>query len=85
MTAVKFGTEEKVAITQKLQRYLADELALEIGQFDAEFFLDFISKELGCYFYNRGLYDAQTVLSGRVEEITEAIFALEKLESASGS
>ena len=38
MTAVKFGTEEKVAITQKLQRYLADELALEIGQFDAEFF-----------------------------------------------
>ena len=85
MTAVKFGTEEKVAITQKLQRYLADELALEIGQFDAEFFVDFISKELGCYFYNRGLYDAQTVLSARVEEITDAILALEKVEPASGS
>jgi uncharacterized protein (DUF2164 family) len=47
--------------------------------------LDFISKELGCYFYNRGLYDAQTVLSGRVEEISDAMLALEKVEPASDS
>ena len=60
MSIVEFSKEEKVVITQKLQRYLADELALDIGAFDAEFLLDFLSKEVGCYFYNRGLYDAQT-------------------------
>lgn len=80
MTAVEFNAEEKAVITQKLQRYLADELTLEVGQFDAEFLLDFISEEVGCYFYNRGLYDAQTVLSERFEDIGDAIVALEKFE-----
>lgn len=80
MTAIEFNAEEKAVITQKLQRYLADELSLEVGQFDAEFLLDFISEEVGCYFYNRGLYDAQTVLSERFEDIGDAIVALEKFE-----
>lgn len=80
MTAIEFNAEEKAVITQKLQRYLADELTLEVGQFDAEFLLDFISEEVGCYFYNRGLYDAQTVLNERFEDIGDAIVALEKFE-----
>lgn len=80
MTAIEFNAEEKAVITQKLQRYLADELSLEVGQFDAEFLLDFISEEVGCYFYNCGLYDAQTVLSERFEDIGDAIVALEKFE-----
>lgn len=81
MSIVEFSKEEKVVITQKLQRYLADELALDIGAFDAEFLLDFLSKEVGCYFYNRGLYDAQTVLNTQVEGLSDAIIALEKFAS----
>lgn len=80
MSVVEFSAEEKAAITQKLQRYLANELQIEIGGFDAEFLLDFFSKEVGCFFYNRGLYDAQTVLNARFEEITDAVVALEKFE-----
>ena len=80
MSLVEFSSEEKAAITKKLQRYLADELQIEIGGFDAEFLLDFFSKEVGCLFYNRGLYDAQTVLNARFEEITDAVVALEKFE-----
>ena len=80
MSVVEFSAEEKAAITQKLQRYLANELQIEIGGFDAEFLLDFFSNEVGCFFYNRGLYDAQTVLNARFEEITDAVVALEKFE-----
>lgn len=80
MSIVEFSSEEKATITQKLQRYLADELQVEIGGFDAEFLLDFFSQEVGCFFYNRGLYDAQTVLNTRFEEITDAVLALEKFE-----
>ncbi len=80
MSIVEFTSEEKATITQKLQRYLADELQVEIGGFDAEFLLDFFSKEVGCFFYNRGLYDAQAVLDARFEEITDAVVALEKFE-----
>ena len=80
MSVVEFSKEEKALITQKLQRYVATELGFEMGSFDAEFLLDFVSKELGCYFYNRGLYDAQTVVNARFEEMSEAIVVLEKFE-----
>ena len=80
MSVVEFSKEEKALITQKLQRYVATELGFEMGSFDAEFLLDFVSKELGCYFYNRGLYDAQTVDNARFEEMAEAIVVLEKFE-----
>ena len=61
-----------------MQRYVEEELDLEIGQFDAEFLLDFFAKEIGGYFYNRGLYDAQAVLEKNIEEIGESILQLEK-------
>lgn len=80
MSVVEFSKEEKALITQKLQRYVATELGFEMGSFDAEFLLEFVSKELGCYFYNRGLYDAQTVVNARIEEMAEAIVVLEKFE-----
>ena len=80
MSVVEFSKEEKALITQKLQRYVATELGFEMGSFDAEFLLDFVSKELGCYFYNRGLYGAQTVVNARFEEMAEAIVVLEKFE-----
>ena len=80
MSVVEFSKEEKALITQKLQRYVATEWGFEMGSFDAEFLLDFVSKELGCYFYNRGLYDAQTVVNARFEEMAEAIVVLEKFE-----
>jgi uncharacterized protein (DUF2164 family) len=80
VSVVEFSKEEKALITQKLQRYVATELGFEMGSFDAEFLLDFVSKELGCYFYNRGLYDAQTVVNARFEEMAEAIVVLEKFE-----
>tara|TARA_R110001592_G_scaffold191253_1_gene437395 strand:- start:1262 stop:1516 length:255 start_codon:yes stop_codon:yes gene_type:complete len=75
---IKFSDEEKQAIGQKVQRYVAEELDLEIGQFDAEFLLDFFTQEIGEYFYNRGLYDAQAVLETKIEEVGEAIMQLEK-------
>ena len=80
MSVVEFSKEEKALITQKLQHYVATELGFEMGSFDAEFLLDFVSKELGCYFYNRGLYDAQTVVNPRFEEMAEAIVVLEQFE-----
>lgn len=78
MAEIKFSDEEKKAIGQRVQRYVAEELDLEIGQFDAEFLLDFFAHEIGGYFYNRGLYDAQTVLEKNIEEIGESILQLEK-------
>lgn len=79
MSTVEFTRDEKELIVQKIQNYFEEELNSEIGQFDAEFLLDFIAKELGNYFYNRGLFDAQAILEKKLENITEAIYELEKV------
>jgi len=49
-----------------------------MGQFDAEFLLDFFSEEVGSYYYNRGLCDAQAYLEKKIETISEDIYQLEK-------
>ncbi len=78
MTKIVFKKEEKDRIVQKIQRYFNDELDQTLGQFDAEFLLDFFSDEVGRLYYNRGLLDAQAVLHEKAEHIADAIYALEK-------
>ncbi len=78
MSNIKFSKDEKNILVKKIQLYFSEELDQKIGQFDADFFLDFISEDIGVYFYNRGLYDAQTILEAKVENITEAIYEIEK-------
>jgi len=76
---IDFTPEEKAAIVSKVQQYFNDELDQEIGQFDAEFLVDFFSAQIGKFYYNRGLQDAQAILEQRLEAVTEAITELEKL------
>lgn len=75
---IKFTPQEKEILAGKLQKYMAVELDTQLGQFDAEFLLDFISQEMGNYFYNRGLYDAQIVLESKIDDISDALLEIEK-------
>ena len=78
MPIIEFTKPEKEVITKKIQMYFHEELEQDIGSFDAEFLLDFFSEEIGTYYYNRGLYDAQAILEKRLETVSEAIYELEK-------
>lgn len=78
MSIIEFSKEEKELLVKKIQLYFTEELDQKLGQFDAVFLLDFFSEEVGPYFYNRGLYDAQTILESRMESISEAIYEIEK-------
>ena len=78
MADIKFTEDEKALIVRKIQLYFTEELKHEIGRFDAEFLLDFFAGEVGSYFYNRGLYDAQAILSSKLDDLTEAIYQLER-------
>jgi len=79
MPEIEFSKEEKDIITKKIQLYFSEELNQEIGQFDSHFLLDFFAEEIGPYFYNRGLYDAQSILESRMDGISEAIYEIEKI------
>ncbi len=81
---IEFTKQEKELLVQKLKHYFTNELDQDIGQFDAEFLLDFFGKELGVYYYNRGLIDAQDIFKSRVDSITDAIYELEVPTEFSG-
>ncbi|WP_339328413.1 DUF2164 family protein [Luteimonas aquatica] len=40
--------------------------------------LDFLAEEIGGYFYNRGLYDAQALVSAKMDDLSDAIYQLER-------
>lgn len=78
MDKIKFTKEEKDMMVRKVQLYFREELSQEIGGFDAEFLIDFFSAEMGAFFYNRGLYDAETAIHEKVAEISDLLLQLEK-------
>ncbi|MFT5113260.1 MAG: hypothetical protein ACI8P9_002588 [Parasphingorhabdus sp.] len=73
-----FSKEEKNQIIVKTQAYFCDELDQEIGDFDAEFLIDFFGNEIGAYFYNLGLRDAQALISSKIDELSDSVFDLQQ-------
>ena len=78
LTKIKLDNPVKVEVVVKLQKYFEDKLQQGIGSFDAEFLLDFFSKELGGYYYNQGLADALKSFEIKMEDMGELIYLLEK-------
>jgi len=77
MSNIDFSKDEKAVLVRKVQLYFNEELGQQIGQFDAEFLIDFVSRELGAYYYNRGLQDAQAALMAKLDDVQDAIYQLE--------
>lgn len=80
MKPIKFSREETAAITAKLRPYFRDELDVELRGLQAEMLIEFLTSEIGSFFYNRALYDAQDVLKKKADDIAEAIAGLERSE-----
>lgn len=78
MKEVKLTKDETDRIVSKVKNYFNDELDQDIGGFEAEFLLEFFAKEIGSYFYNRGLLDAQTLVAEKAVEIGYLIDELER-------
>ncbi|MEN5364092.1 DUF2164 domain-containing protein [Brevundimonas intermedia] len=78
MKPVEFSKDERAAATGKLRDYFARELDQELGQLPAEMLLDFIGKEIGGAFYNRGVRDAQQLVQQKADDIVEALYGLER-------
>ncbi len=61
-----------------IQDYMQDELSLEIGQFDSEFLIDFITEKLAPIYYNKGIEDAKTVIERRMLEMSDELYEIEQ-------
>lgn len=78
MSKIEFTSQQKQAMAKALQGYLEDELDVEIGQFDADFLLEFITSKFGPAFYNQGLADAETIMQRKIVDITDELYEIEQ-------
>lgn len=78
MSEITFSRDQTAHMVDKLQKYLQRELDVEIGDFDAEFLLDFFAKELGVHFYNQGMADALRVVEEKTESLVDTLTWLQK-------
>lgn len=73
MADINLTSAERDLLREKLCTYCEKNFDLELEQFDAEFFVDFIAKELGPMFYNAGIEEAIRTHVAYSERIQEEI------------
>lgn len=78
MKPIQFSREETADITAKIRAYFRDELEIDLAALPAEMLLDFLSREIGPFFYNRAVYDAQAVVAKKADDLNEALAGLER-------
>ncbi len=79
MSKIEFTSQQKQAMASAVQTYLEQELDVEIGQFDADFLVDFVVDKFGPVFYNKGLSDAQAVMERKMMDISDELYEIEQL------
>ncbi|MFH4399301.1 DUF2164 domain-containing protein [Vibrio diabolicus] len=75
---IKLGRAQKETLATAIQDYMQDELDVEIGQFDSEFLIDFITEKLGPIYYNKGVEDAKSLVERRMLEVSEELYEIEQ-------
>ena len=77
---IKLNAERKENITRAIQVYMQQELDLEVGQFAAEFFLDFMIQQLGPSCYNQALDDVHAWMSDKFLYLADDLHFMAKVE-----
>ncbi len=78
MLSIKLPKEQKEEIVQSVQAYFEEERSESIGQLAAEQLIDFMIGELGPYIYNNAIEDARMMITGKMAQIDDELYALEK-------
>ncbi|ELB2270560.1 DUF2164 domain-containing protein [Vibrio parahaemolyticus] len=75
---IKLERAQKETLASAIQDYMQDELSIEVGQFDSEFLIDFITDKLGAVYYNKGVEDAKAVIERRMLEMSDELYEIEQ-------
>ncbi|ASI95058.1 DUF2164 domain-containing protein [Vibrio rotiferianus] len=75
---IKLERAQKEILAVAIQDYMQDELSVEIGQFDSEFLIDFITEKLAPIYYNKGIEDAKAVIERRMLEMNDELYEIEQ-------
>jgi len=80
MSDIELSREQTDHLVSKIKDYFDQELGQDIGGFEAEFLIQFLAREVGPYFYNKGLTDARQLLHEKIEDLGYLLQEMEKPE-----
>ncbi|MBV7315905.1 DUF2164 domain-containing protein [Shewanella sp. NIFS-20-20] len=66
MAIIQLAPQAKATLVAQLQIYLEDQHDIDIGQFDCEFLLDFVTEKAAGHWYNQGLEDARGLMHAMI-------------------
>lgn len=66
---IEITKEETASVIPSLQKYLREELDLELTGLQAQVLLDYFMKEVAPIAYNKGVSDAESYFRTRLEEL----------------
>ena len=75
---IKIPREQKEEMIRELQAYFLDEREEEIGNLAAEQIVDYMIKLLGPHLYNQAIADVRTMITQKMDQIDDELYALER-------
>ncbi len=78
MSKIELKPDVRDELVSAIQRYLDEELDVQLGGFDAQFLLEFLEQRLACHYYNQGLADALQAFENKMSEIGDLVYELEQ-------
>jgi len=75
---IQLRKEEKEELMESIKEFFYEERSEEIGDLAAGNFLEFITKEIGPYFYNQGVQDAKHMVEMKMVSLEEDLLSLER-------
>lgn len=66
---IKLTKEKETQVAEKLQRYFIHNTDFELSQFTALQLVDFLNEEIGSYYYNQAIADAESFMNDKVADL----------------
>ena len=66
---IKLSKEQKKNAVMKIKEYTAENFEIEIGNLQADIFLDFITNHIGVYYYNNAVADSLSLMTKKTEDL----------------
>ncbi|MGL5055008.1 MAG: DUF2164 family protein [Fusobacteriaceae bacterium] len=68
---IELSKDEEKIMVEEIKKFYFLEKDEEIGNLSGMILLDFITKKLGKYYYNKGINDARKYFLDKVDEISD--------------
>lgn len=66
---IKLTKEQEEIVSGELQRYFASNTDFELSQFGALQLIDFLNENIGKYYYNKAITDAENFMNDKVADL----------------